>query len=85
MLPESASDDQAADSGRAIPQVPKSSDSDAAGPGLAHSYLMAQSPTLRRPCWPVPGTFSQAHFPTRDNRAYKATQINSIIPVTIAG
>jgi hypothetical protein len=33
--------------------------------GLAYSFLMAQSPTLRRPRRPVPGTFSGTHSLTR--------------------
>ena len=45
--------------------IRQSSGPDAAGPGLAHSFLMAQSPTLRRPRRPVPGTSSGTHAPTR--------------------
>jgi hypothetical protein len=47
--------------------IPCSSGPDAAGPGLAHSFLMAQSPTLRRPRRPVPGTSSGTHAPTAGN------------------
>jgi hypothetical protein len=43
----------------------QSSGPDAAGLGLAHSFLMAQSPTLRRPRRPVPGTSSGTHALTR--------------------
>src|SRR5579863_638933 len=62
-----------------------SSDPDAASPGLAHSFLMAQSPTLRRPRRPVPATFSQPHFRAKGNRGSTATRTNTIMPGKILG